>query len=364
MGSLTEAPRTNLPNSGHLAPPDFLSLKDVPDSYSWPQIDFNSSVGLNDPLVSVPVVDLTQPNVVKLVGRACQEWGAFQVINHGIPMGLIKDTESEARRLFSLPTEQKHKALRPPDGSTGYGLARITAYFDKKMWHEGFTMMGSPVEDASKLWPEKYKSFCDVMEEYQKEMKKLTGRLRRLILASLGLTTEEDLMLAGLGPSGEFTEGCITPLQLNSYPSCPNPNRAMGLAPHTDTSIFTILYQGDISGLQIFRDGVQWVTVPPVPGAFVVNAGDLLHILSNGRYTAAVHRVLVNQAYSRISIAYFYIPTPNTQIKPFSNLLEQGDFPRYRTVSCGEYISTKAKNQGKALSVISNMEQIENHENH
>ncbi|XP_043726232.1 gibberellin 3-beta-dioxygenase 1-like [Telopea speciosissima] len=364
MSSVSEAHRVNRPNSGHIAPPDFQALQDVPDSYSWPQLDENSSMDLIDPLVSVPVVDLTDPNVVDLVGRACQEWGVFQVINHGIPMGLIKETESEARRLFSLPTDQKLKALRSPDGPTGYGLARIARFFDKLMWHEGFTMRGSPIEDARKLWPDNYTTFCDVMEKYQKEMKELTGRLKRLILASLGLTTEEDLKLTGLGPSGEFTEGSITPLQLNYYPSCPNPSRAMGLAAHTDTSMFTILCQGDISGLQIYKDGVQWITVPPVSGAFVVNVGDLLQILSNGRFPTLVHRVLVNQAYNRISIAYFYGPTPNTQIKPFSKLIEPGDVPRYRCVSWGEYINTKAKHLNKALSLVSNMEQVENHQSH
>ncbi|KAJ4952963.1 hypothetical protein NE237_029795 [Protea cynaroides] len=364
MSSLSEGHTSNHPHSGHgyrhFAPPDFLSLQDqVPDSYLWPQLDDNSSLNFTDPKVSVPVVDLSDPNVVNLVGRACQEWGVFQITNHGIPMGLIKETESEARRLFSLPIEQKLKTLRPPDGSNGYGLARITQFFDKKMWHEGFTIIGSPVDDARKLWPDNYTSFCDRIEEYQKKMKELTGRIKRLILGSLGLTTEEDLKLAGLGPSGEFIEGWKSALQLNNYPSCPNPNRAMGLAPHTDTSLFTILSQGDISGLQIFREGLEWVTVPPVPGAFVVNAGDLLQILSNGRIRTVIHRVLVNQAYNRISMAYFYTPTPNTQIKPFSHLVEPGDVPRYRSMLWEEYTKIKAKHLHKALSLVSNMEQIE-----
>ncbi|XP_043702254.1 gibberellin 3-beta-dioxygenase 1-like [Telopea speciosissima] len=363
MSSLSEAHRATGPHSGNFTPPDFRSLQELPDSYSWPQLDDNSSVDVIDPQAAfVPVVDLADPNIVDLVGRACQGYGVFQVTNHGIQMGLIKDTEIEARRLFSLPADQKLKALRPPDGPTGYGLARIAPFFDKLMWHEGFTIKGSPIEDARKLWPDNYTSFCDVMEEYQKGMKELCMRLKRVILASLGLTTEEDLKLGGLGPSGEFTEGCITALQLNNYPSCPSPKQAMGLAAHTDTSMFTILYQGDISGLQIFKDGVGWATVPPVPGAFVVNVGDLLHILSNGRFPTLVHRVFVNQAHSRISIAYFYGPTPNTQIKPFPNLVEPGAVPRYRSMPWGEYINIKAKHLDKALSLASNIDQKQTQE--
>ncbi|XP_042484333.1 gibberellin 3-beta-dioxygenase 1-like [Macadamia integrifolia] len=362
MGSLSEGKKLTQPDSGKDTPPDFRSLKEVPASYLRSEIDYNSFVNLIDSQAYVPVVDLADPNIIELVGRAFQTYGVFQVTNHGIHMGLIKDTEIEARRLFSLPAEQKLKALHPPDGSAGYGLTRFTPFFDRLMWNEGFSIMGSPIDDARKLWPDNYTIFCDVIEGYLKQMQELSMKLKRLILASLGLTTEEDLKMAGLGPSGEFTEGCITALQLNHYPPCPNPKQVMGLAAHTDTSMFTILYQGDISGLQVYREGVGWATVPPVPGAFVVNAGDLLHILSNGRFPTLVHRVLANPAHNRISLAYFYGPTPNAQIKPFSNLVEPGDVPRYCSMLWGEYINTKAKHIGKALSLVSNIEQKQTQE--
>lgn len=94
-----------------------------------------------------------------LIGHACEKWGAFQLKNHGIPFGVIEDVEEEAKRLFALPTEQKLKALRSPGGATGYGRARISPFFPKFMWHEGFTIIGSPSHDAKKIWPNDYARF-------------------------------------------------------------------------------------------------------------------------------------------------------------------------------------------------------------
>lgn len=61
------------------------------------------------------------------------------------------------------------------------------------------------------------------------------------------------------------------------YPPCPQPNLTLGLSKHTDFSFLTVLLQDNIGGLQVLRDQT-WIDVPPVPGALVVNIGDLLQV--------------------------------------------------------------------------------------
>ncbi|KAJ4952796.1 hypothetical protein NE237_029628 [Protea cynaroides] len=318
---------------------DLGSLGEVPESHAWPPLDnYSSSV---EP---VPVIDLTDPEAVKLVGHACRTWGVFQVTNHGISMRLLKDVESESWRLFSLPPQQKLKAARSPDGISGYGLARISSFFPKLMWSEGFTIVESPVEHARQLWPQDYSNFCAVMEEYQNEMKQLAERLLWLVLGSLGIN-KKDIIWAG--PKGDFGDASAA-LHLNSYPPCPEPNRAMGLAAHTDSTLLTILYQNSTSGLQVLRDGAGWVTVPPLAGGLVVNIGDLLHILSNGEYRTVLHRAVVNRTHHRLSIVYFSGPPTNVQISPLSRLVP----PLYRPVTWTEYLGAKAKHFNNALSSI------------
>ncbi|KAF8400727.1 hypothetical protein HHK36_014027 [Tetracentron sinense] len=343
---LTEAFRAH-PVHLHHNHLDLESVREVPDSHAWPPLDDDYPAADSFGVETVPVIDLMDPKALKLVGHACKTWGVFQVTNHGIPMTLLRAVESQGRRLFSLPPHQKLKAARSPDGISGYGLARISSFFSKLMWSEGFTIVGSPLDHARQLWPQDYSKFCDVMEEYEKEMQKLAGRLMWLMLGSLGIT-KEDVKWADA--MDEFRGACAA-LQLNSYPSCPDPNRAMGLAAHTDSTLLTVLYQNSTSGLQVFRDG-SWTTVPPLPGALVVNVGDLLDILSNGRYPSVLHRAVVNRTYHRLSIAYLYGPPMNVQISPLSRLVDTTNPPLYRTVTWTEYLGTKAKHFNKALSSV------------
>nr|UXL73235.1 2-oxoglutarate-dependent dioxygenase GA 3-oxidase [Jasminum sambac] len=206
---------------------------------------------------------------------------------------------------------QKLKAARPAVGVAGYGVARISSFFPKLMWSEGFTIIGSQLEHATKLWPNDFQNFCDTSEVYQKQMNKLAGKLMLLMLGSLGITNKEDVKCGDEGGCGE--------LQLNSYPACPEPDRAMGLAPHTDSTILTILHQSNISGLQVLREGCGWVTVAPLAGALVVHVGDLLHILSNGLYTNGRHRAVVNRTQHRLSLAYLYGPPSSVKSPHFKN---------------------------------------------
>ncbi|OIW11910.1 hypothetical protein TanjilG_18183 [Lupinus angustifolius] len=153
--------------------------------------------------------------------------------------------------------------------------------------------------------------------QYEEAMEKLARKLMLLMLASLRISKEE---LKWAGPRGEFKGACAA-LHLNSYPSCPNPDRAMGLAPHTDSTLLTILYQSSISGLQVLREGAMWEVVHPLHGGLVINVGDLLHILSNGLYPSVLHRVLVNRTEQRFSIAYLYGPSEDVQICPHEKLV-------------------------------------------
>ncbi|XP_050230821.1 gibberellin 3-beta-dioxygenase 1-like [Mercurialis annua] len=335
---------------------DFDSLQELPDSYKWTQPDDDhhhqnppSSAGGGAGQESVPVIDLLDHNALKNIGHACKTWGVFHVTNHGIPASLLENIEKASRNLFSLPVHQKVKAARSADGISGYGIARISSFFSKLMWSEGFTIVGSPKDNFQKLWPQDYTKFCDIVEEYQLEMQKLAAKLMWLMLGSLGIAKED---VKWVGPKGDFKEPSAAALQLNHYPACPDPDQAMGLAAHTDSTILTILYQNNTSGLQVQREGTGWVTVPPIPGALVVNVGDLLHILSNGLYPSVLHRAVVNRTKLRLSMAYLYGPPSSVQISPLSKLVGPTQPPLYRAVTWNEYLGTKAKHFNKALSRV------------
>nr|GLL38166.1 gibberellin 3-beta-dioxygenase 1-like [Ipomoea trifida] len=343
MTTLSEAYKEHPLSLEHIIPLDFQSLHKVPDSHLWPKITDDHQ----KQYASIPTVDLLAPNVVELIGHACETWGMFHVVNHGVSSALVDEVESQAYRLFALPDHQKMKALRSPGGATGYGAARISPFFPKLMWHEGFTMMGSPAHHARQLWPHDHQHFCDTMENYEKKMKALAFKLFLLTLNSIG-ASEQHLKWLNPSPAATQSEGA---LQLNSYPRCPNPTHAIGLAPHTDSLFLTILHQSAATGLQVFNQALGWAPVVPVAGALLVNVGDLLHVLSNGRFPTVYHRAVVNESVHRVSVAYFYGPPVDSVVAPV--VLRDGDgAPAYRTVRVKDYLSLKAMHLDKALSFI------------
>lgn len=190
------------------------------------------------------------------------------------------------------------------------------------------------------------------MEEYQSQMKGLGERIIRLIFKFLDISEEEMMKL--LTSTDESAGKPYMALRLNSYPPCPDPSRVMGLAAHTDTSLFTIVHQARHDGLQVFKDGTGWVPLSPMSGTLIVNVGDILHILSNGRFPSILHRVMIHENKEhRLSLAYFYDPPGDLYISPYCKpLSESPQIPLYRCVNVKEYFTIKAKKEGKGLSAI------------
>ncbi|KZV56083.1 gibberellin 3-beta-dioxygenase 1 [Dorcoceras hygrometricum] len=325
---------------------DFNALNSIPESHAWKPQGFDHYPTRGGDPEAVPIIDLTEENAPELIGHACKKWGVFQVINHNISKSLLDDVEMEGKRLFSLPMDQKLKAARLPNGVSGYGVVRISRFFPKCMWSEGFTIADSMVEHASQLWPNNYQKFCDTIEECKKEMNNLAHRLMWLMLGSLGIT-QKDIEWAG--PNGKV-EGGDDALQMNSYPACPDPDRVMGLAAHTDSTILSIIHQSNTSGLQLIREGGSvWITVPPHPGALVIHVGDLMHILSNGLYPSVLHRAIVNRTQHRLSVAYFFGPPVSVKVSPIKKLVDECHPQLYRPITWSEYLGIKSELFDKGL---------------
>ncbi|CAH2042069.1 unnamed protein product [Thlaspi arvense] len=178
-----------------------------------------------------------------------------------------------------------------------------------------------------------------VMEDYQKEMKLLSETMVGSMLKSLGVMPED---VNWFKPNKRSSHHSQALLQLNSYPVCPDPTRAMGLGPHTDSSLVTLLYQSNTSGLQLRGDG-GWITVPPLAGAIIVNVGDLMHCTSPA---------VVDKVEHRISVAYFYGPPREVQISPSMKLTDLDHPPLYWPVTWKQYLDAKAVYFNRALDLI------------
>ncbi|CAO2181115.1 unnamed protein product [Urochloa humidicola] len=344
-----------MPTPSHLKNPhyfDFRAARRVPESHAWqglddhPVVDGGGAPG-SSPDDAVPVVDMREPAAAAAsrVARAAEQWGAFLLTGHGVSGELLARVEDRIARMFVLPAADKLRAVRGPGDACGYGSPPISSFFSKSMWSEGYTFSPASLRhDLRKLWPkagDDYASFCDVMEEFHKEMRALADRLLELFLRALGLTGDQ---VAAVEADRRIGETMTATMHLNWYPRCPDPKRALGLIAHTDSGFFTFVLQSLVPGLQLFRHGPdRWVAVPAVPGAFVVNVGDLFQILTNGRFHSVYHRAVVNRDMDRISLGYFLGPPPHAKVAPLREAVPPGRAPAYRAVTWPEYMAVRKK---------------------
>ncbi|PKI57360.1 hypothetical protein CRG98_022205 [Punica granatum] len=155
------------------------------------------------------------------------------------------------------------------------------------------------------------------MTEFAAEIEKLAEHLLDLFCENLGL--EKGYLKKAFYGSRGPTFGT----KVSNYPPCPQPELIKGLRAHTDAGGIILLFQDDkVGGLQLLKDG-KWIDVPPMCHSIVINLGDQLEVITNGKYKSVEHRVNVQTVGTRMSIASFYNPGSNALIYPAPELVEK-----------------------------------------
>ncbi|KAI4353364.1 hypothetical protein L6164_002322 [Bauhinia variegata] len=256
--------------------------------------------------VNIPVIDLQhlsggdqrlREETLRRVSVACREYGFFQVLNHGVSHELMRSAREVWREFFNLPVEVKEEYANSPTTYEGYGSrlgVKKGAILD---WSDYFFLhyMPASLRNPAK-WPSLPPSCRQVIAEYGEQVVKL-------------------------GDPGGMT---------------------------------ILLPDEDVSGLQV-RRGDDWITVKPVPNAFIINIGDQIQVLSNAIYKSVEHRVIVNSNKDRVSLAFFYNPRSDLLIQPTKELVTEETPALYPPMTFDEYrlyIRTKGpcgKSQVEAL---------------
>ncbi|KAJ4710057.1 1-aminocyclopropane-1-carboxylate oxidase-like 1-like [Melia azedarach] len=280
----------------------------------------------------IPIIDLSgadsdllRPTIVEKIARASRELGLFQVINHGIELEAFDRMLGATRAFHEQPAEMKTPLYHRDVDQDIILISNIDLLYSKAAsWRDTLRLKLGP-----KL-PEKLPEICrnEILEWNQ-----LVTQVGELVMGLLceGLGIETDRMKE-MG----LLEGRLMAAQY--YPFCPQHNLTMGVAPHTDYGVLTVLLQDQTGGLQI-KYGEDWVDVKPVPGALVINIADMLQIMSNDEYKSAEHRVLANSSNEpRISVGIFFEPSKKDNLyEPFPELISQEKPARFQPVKFSEH---------------------------
>ncbi|XP_057866446.1 codeine O-demethylase [Cryptomeria japonica] len=316
-----------------------LKREDVPERYIRPQRERIGCTALSAPPgLHVPLIDMakifsshhsTRQHEMERLAQACKQWGFFQVMNHGIDLGLLELIKEVARDFFKLPVQEKEKYAMIPGTIQGYGHAFIFSDEQKLDWCDMMALGTMPKSIRKEnLWPAKPSPFSDTVEAYSMEVSKLCWKLLSAIAENLGLNSNifEEIF-------GENVQA----VRMNFYPPCPRPDLVLGLSAHSDGSALTVLLQDDdCVGLQILKQN-QWISVDPISDALVINIGDTLEVLANGEYKSVEHRAVTNGNKERLSIATFHAPSYDVELGPLHQLIDE-DHPRlYKNYNHADY---------------------------
>lgn len=266
-----------------------------------------------------PVVDMgflqteKRPETLDKIKDACENWGFFELVNHGISHELLDTVENLTKGHYKKCMEQRFKEM-----VASKGLEAVQTEIDDLDWESTFFLKHLPVSNVYEV-PDLDDEYRKVMKDFALKLEKLAEDLLDLLCENLGLE-QGYLKKAFYGSKGP-TFGT----KVSNYPPCPKPELIKGLRAHTDAGGIILLFQDDkVSGLQLLKDG-NWIDVPPMKHSIVINLGDQLEVITNGRYKSIEHRVIAQQDGTRMSIASFYNPGSDAVIFPAPELIEKAE---------------------------------------
>ena len=291
-------------------------------------------------------------------GRAFEEIGFATIVGHDVPENLTRRTYDAALAFFELPLAEKMAAM-PPERvkSRGYlpvgieSVARTRGDDRPADLCEALVFQGlnrdaedlppdsiSPV--TGNVVPRQPVQLYPLYRAYFMAMRDLVGALMQLSALALDLPeTFFDRFM-------DNRRGTLRTVFYPDQPAEPKPGQ-LRYGAHSDYGGLTILRQDDApGGLQACLKSGAWIDVPPIPGSFVLNIGDLMARWTNDRWRSTLHRVMnpsrdITGSTQRLSLVFFSGPNDDALIECLPTCRDTGHPAKYPPVRAAEYVASK-----------------------
>lgn len=277
---------------------------------------------LNLPVLDLSLLDQGPEAAARFrdeLRAATHDVGFFYLTGTGVSPALEERLLQAAKDFFALPEAEK-LSIENVTSPHFRGYTRVGGELTQGRvdWREQIDIgpEREPVTDPDgpgynrlvgpNLWPAAQPELQEVVAEWHDH---LTGIARKLLRAwALALGAEEQYFDRHFGDPQ-------TLIKIVRYPGKDDPTPQQGVGAHKDSGVLTLLWvEPGKGGLQVERDG-EWVDAPPVPGAFVVNIGELLEYATQGYLTATNHRVISPRfPDERISVPFFFNPALDARL--------------------------------------------------
>ena len=280
--------------------------------------------------------------VAEALGAAARSSGFFYIVNHGVDQGLIDGVMAASKAFHAQTRSEKmrhwcgfstnHRGYVPFEENGADFPKRINfneawdMSFEAPADHPdavaGYRMTGPNV------WPD-LPGWREAVGAYYDAVFALGLRLLDCLAHELGVDPAELRAMCDC-PTSQLRLLRYVPNEM------PVSKDIVGIDSHSDFECFTILHTGG-PGPQVMNAQDQWVEAPPLPGAFVVNIGDIFEAWSGGRYKSTQHRVL-NQAKERYSCPLFFGLNYHAVVQPLQKFRTPEAMEKYPPFKAGEHL--------------------------
>nr|XP_043618501.1 deoxypodophyllotoxin synthase-like [Erigeron canadensis] len=295
------------------------------------------------PQLSLPVIDLSVKNIKSAsswvttcgeVVRALEEYGCFIAIYDGVSQDLDEAIFHASQELFDLPTEVK--ILNTPDTPMhGYvGQSPLVPLYESLGIENATTKEGAE-RFTKTMWPAGNERFCGSVLMYSKAVSELDKVVMKMVAKSYGIEEHYESLLGSTTYLLKFMK----------YSSPKEDNTNVGLIPHTDKSLISILHQHEIKGLEIQTKGGEWIEIDPLPSSFIVMAGDACMAWTNGRIEPSCHRVMMQGDKDRYSLGLFTF-IRDLKIQTPQELIDENHPLQYDAFDHYKYLHYYASSEG------------------